>query len=147
MGSVADYIAIAISLLSLAGALYSITYTRKAFIFSVCTERAKEVKAVWVVTPRVVGMDTVKDVHWQLWSDVISQIVSSIVIINKLSDRYKLIRRLYDIRDFYVIFWQQIPTDLRTAIECYEETFTEETNYSLDTFRNQMKTILNTYEK
>ena len=148
MGSVADYIAIVISILSLTGALYSITYTRKTFIFSVCTERAKEVKAVWAGTTRVNGMETVKDVKWQLWSNVISEIVATIVIINRQADRYKFSKwRLYNNKAFYTIFWQQIPTDLRRAIEGYEETYTEKTNNDLTTFINQMRAILKTYEK
>jgi hypothetical protein len=147
MGSLADYIAISLSILSLAGALYSFTYTRKTFIFSVCTERAKEVKAVWAITPRVNGMDTVKDEHWQLWSNVISEIVASIVIVDKLADRYKIMRCFYDIRDFYVIFWQQIPTDLRNAIEGYEQTCTETKNNYLATFKSQMRKIIKTYDK
>jgi hypothetical protein len=147
MGSLADYIAISLSILSLAGALYSFTYTRKTFIFSVCTERAKEVKAVWVITPRVNGIDTVKDEHWQLWSNVISEIVASIVIVDKLADRYKIMSCFYDIRDFYVIFWQQIPTDLRNAIEGYEQTCTETNNNYLATFKSQMRTIIKTYDK
>ena len=147
MGSVADYIAIAISIVSLVGALYSITYTRKTFIFSVCTERAKEVKFIWNSFKKTTSMTTVKDQDWLLWSATVSEIVASFVIIDKMADRYKLFRFLYDVKNFYIIFWQLIPTDLRSAIEGYEQTLHESLDNEQATFKKQMKTILKTYQR
>lgn len=147
MDSLTDWIAIIISGVSLLGAGYSFIYTRKTFIYSVCTERAKEVKTVWNNTPRVNSMITVKDEEYQIWSSVISEIVASIIIIDRLANRYKPIGRLYIIKDFYIVFWQQVPTDLRTIIEGYKETLPEPLCQDQKIFRDQMRTILKTYIK
>lgn len=147
MTNLTDWIAITLSMISLIGAGYSFRYTRKTFIYSVCTERAKEVRTVWNNTSKVANMITVKDENYQLWSDVISEIVASIIIIDRLANRYKLIKRLYNINDFYIIFWQQIPTNLREPIELYSESLTEPVNNFEAIFRSQMKTILKTYPR
>ena len=142
-----DWVAIVISIASLAGAAYSFTYTRKTFIFSVCTERAKEVKYVWKQCEKVNGMHTVHEDFFQFWSPVISEIVASIIIIERLSDRYKILRFLYSVDDFYIIFWQQVPTDLRSAIEAYEVARKHPRDEYITTFRTQMETIHKAYRK
>ena len=146
MSSLADNISIIISVISLAGAGYSFTFTRKTFIFSVCTERAKEVRAVWNGCEKSIGKLPVNEEHLILWSKTISEIVSSIIIIDRLADRYKLLRRFYGLKDFYIIFWQQIPTDLRSAIEGYSENLSDPNNEEQVVFRLHMRTILKTYE-
>jgi hypothetical protein len=147
MSNLSDCIGIILTISSLLGAAYTFTYTRKTFIFSVCKERAKEVKSYWNSNPRYDTMDIVREEYRDQWSGVISEIVSSIVIIDKLSDKYIIMRYLFTVDDFYTIFWQQIPTDLRTAIEKYKETLQEPLDEHQIIFRNQMRDILKTYKK
>lgn len=142
-----DNIAIIISIISLIGAVIGFFHNRKTFIYSIVTERAAAVKQVWNGMTKAAGLDVVTEKNWKHWSPVVSEAVSSVIIINKLAGKYKIIHWLITIKDFYIVFWEQIPTDLRTAIEKYEKQTHTTKSDDIILFRKQMETILNSYKK
>jgi hypothetical protein len=138
--------ALVISIIALVASFLSYMNERKTFIFSAASERAAAVKEVWGKIKRTNQHRYIEDEEWQYWSDVVSEIVSSIIIIQKLTGKWKFFRWLLGINDFYIVFWQQIPTDLRTAIEQYEAFERKPEDDGQRIFRHQMQTVLKTYK-
>jgi len=140
-------IALIISIIALVASLLSYLNDRKTFIFSIASERAAAVKEVWKNYIRTNSHINIRDDQWQYWSEVVSEIVSSIIILQKLTGKWRFFRWLLGINDFYIVFWEQVPTDLRMAIEKYNESNeNSEINDQL-VFIDQMKTILKTYNR
>jgi hypothetical protein len=140
-----EHLSLVISVIALGASALSYLHERKTFIFSSASERAAAVKEAWGKHPKSNTHSIIEDNQWMYWSPIVSEIVSTIIILEKLTGRWKLIRRFLSINDFYIVFWEQIPTDLRTAIEKYKESMDTTQIDEQITFRKQMKTILKTY--
>ncbi|MFM1961637.1 MAG: hypothetical protein RLZZ172_482 [Bacteroidota bacterium] len=144
-----DEVAVVISVISLAGSVIGYVHNRRTFIFTVVGERATAVKIIWEKTKfNMTNEHTlIQDAQWDFWSPMVSDIVSSIIIIKKLTGSYKFFQYILGIKDFYVVFWEQLPTDLRTLVEQYKVSNGVAENKPIHTFQHQMKTILKTYKK
>ena len=142
-----DEIALLISLIALGASALSYLHDRKTFIFSSASERAAAVKELWNKHPRTNSHVIIECSQWMYWSPIVSEIVSTIIILEKLTGRWKLTRWILRLSDFYIVFWEQIPTDLRTAIEKYQECEYTPENDEQSVFRRQMQTILKTYHR
>lgn len=142
-----EYLSLVISVIALAASALSYLHDRKTFIFSSASERAAAVREAWGKYPKTNEHTFIQDSQWSYWSPLVSEIVSSINIIQKLTGRWKLIQRILRINDFYIVFWEQIPTDLRIAIEKYQELNHPTESHNQIIFRKQMKTILKTYRR
>ena len=139
-------IALIISIIALVASLLSYLNDRKTFIFSTASERAAAVKEVWENYIRTNSHINIRDDQWQYWSEVVSEIVSSIIILQKLTGKWRFFRWLLGINDFYIVFWEQVPTDLRTAIKHYEALEGKPEVDDQRIFRHQMQTVLKTYK-
>lgn len=142
-----EKIAIVISIISLIGSVISFYNSRKTFLFSIVTERANAVKQVWDSMSKAKGLETISENSRDYWTKIVSEIVSSLIIINKLAGKFKITHWLITIKDFYIVFWEQIPTDLRTAIEKYGKETQNTKSDDINVFRKQMETILSTYQQ
>lgn len=140
-----EYIALVFSGISLIGTYFGYRYSRKTFILTVLSDRAKVVKEIWDKTPKNKSLLKVEDENWIFWSSVISEIVSSIIILNKLKPPATL-PVICSKKDYHIIFWEQIPTDLRIYIDKYSIGLHNNTGQHIITFRSQMKTILKSYK-
>ena len=140
-------IALVISIIALVASLLSYLNDRKTFIFSTASERAATVKVVWENYIRTNSHINIRDDQWQYWSEVVSVIVSSIIILQKLTGKWRFFRWLLGINDFYIVFWEQVPTDLRTAIEKYDSSNKNPEGDEERVFMDQMRTILKTYNR
>jgi hypothetical protein len=140
-----DEIALVISVVALGASALSYLHDRKTFIFSSASERAAAVREVWSKHPKTNTHLFIEDSQWLYWSPIVSEIVSTIIILEKLTGRWKLTQCILRLSDFYIVFWEQIPTDLRTAVEKYQESEGYPINEWQNTFRKQMQTILKTY--
>jgi hypothetical protein len=138
-------IALIISIIALVASLLSYLNDRKTFIFSTASERAAAVKEVWGKLRRTNEHTYIRDDQWQYWSEVVSEIVSSIIILQKLTGKWRFFRWLLGINDFYIVFWEQVPTDLRMAIEKYDRSKGNPEGNEERIFMDQMRTILKTY--
>lgn len=143
-----EEVAVIISLVSLAGSVIGYVHNRRTFIFTVAGERATAVKITWEKTKSKMSYDNslIQDTQWEFWSPLVSDIVSSLVIIQKLTGSNRFFQYLLGIKDFYLVFWEQLPTELRTLVEQYKKNHGATEKILLDTFQLQMRTILKTYE-
>lgn len=142
-----DEIALVVSIIALVASALSYLHDRSTFIFTAATQRAAAVRDVWANLPKTNEHTCIQDSQWSYWSPLASEIVSSINIIRKLTGRWKLTQWILRINDFYIVFWEQIPTELRTAIEKYQASEGHPRNEWQITFRKQMQTILKTYHR
>jgi hypothetical protein len=142
-----EYLSLVISVIALGASALSYLHDRKTFIFSSASERAAAVKEAWVKHPKTNTHIVIEDSQWIYWSPIVSEIVSSIIIIQKLTGCWKLTQRILRTNDFYIVFWEQIPTDLRTVIEKYQASIDTADSKDQIIFRKQMKTILKTYNR
>jgi len=141
-----EYLAISISIISLLGSIIGYFEQRRTFILTVASERAAVVSKSWGLLQKIKGINFISDDQWSYWSPVVSEIVSSIQIINKLSGRFLIVRWFIFQKDIYIIFWEQTPTELRSLIKEYKMSTIEIQDNNIELFQKQMTTIIKTYK-
>jgi hypothetical protein len=141
-----EYLAIIISIISLLGSVIGYFEHRRIFLLTVASERAAVVSKSWSLLQKIKSINFISDDQWLYWSPVVSEIVSSIQIINKLSGRFLIIRWFMFQKDIYIIFWEQTPTELRSLIKVYNKSTIENQDKNIEVFQKQMKTIIKTYK-
>ena len=145
-----DILTILISLLSVIIAYSSVISTRKNFLLSLANDRAKKVNQTFEKQKGDKRAPSLSDQHILFWSEIVSEIIVSKIIIEKITGSNQMIKVILKPKDIHTIFWQQVNTSIRTQVKEYTEYVGLEIingDDTVPTFRTQMKTIKEFYHR
>jgi hypothetical protein len=136
-----DYAPLIISIVSLIFSISGFFHSKKTFLISFISERVLTIRNEWFRYKNNNSLTGISDNNWELCTSFVSELVSTIFIINKLSENY-LIRIMHFKKPYFIIFRELLPTDLRTAINNYKAGPKFDINdKNLTIFQQQMNDI------
>ncbi len=144
-----DYVQIFVSLASFLVALIVYVSSKKRFLVDLAHKRAEKVNGVFNIArtgTKVAGLNN--DHYIKFWTDIISEIIISKNILEKLSSKPKVLRYFFDVNDIQYIFWEQLHTTIRMHFKSYTDTYLiADDNDDENTIirKQQIKDIINTY--
>lgn len=144
-----DYVQISVSLASFLVALIVYVSSKKRFLVDLAHKRAEKVNGVFNIARTGTKVASLNDGHYiKFWTDVISEIIISKNILEKLSAKPKVLRYFLDVNDIQYIFWEQLHTSIRMHFKSYTDTYLIANNNDDQNTINrkqQIKDIINTY--
>lgn len=138
-----ELVSVLVSAVAVLVSIVAIRNERKSFILSIINDRVKVINNAWfeALNKGHNQMFPIKDYDFYIWSPVVSEIVITTNILNKLIGcNYLLLSR----NNFDYIFWEQLNTDLRIQFSHYEKT-DKSGNEFVTIFQKQMADINKQY--
>jgi hypothetical protein len=144
-----DFVQIVISVMSVLIALIVYISSRKLFLVDIANKRAEKVNSVFNLArtnTRVAGID---DSHYNnFWPEIISEIIISKNILEKLTGMNRVSKWLFDKSDIQYIFWEQLHTSVRMHFLQYSDiqlSVNADDDSNTCIRKKQIKEVINTY--
>lgn len=144
--TIKDVFDIAFSFLSIFIALTVYVSSRKSFKLDIANKRANKVNDTFT---NILQDKTVPDLednrYKRIWTVIVSEIIISKNILDKLSWKKPFLKKIEGNRDIHYIFWEQLNTSIRDHFKSFdaEKQSKLESYTSLpDIFKQQIKDII-----
>ena len=144
-----DKVQISVSLASFLVALIVYVSSKKRFLVDLAHKRAEKVNDVFNIARTGTKVASLNNDHYiKFWTDIISEIITSKNILEKLSAKPKVLRYFLDVNDIQYIFWEQLHTSIRMHFKSYTDTYliaNDNDDQNTIIRKQQIRDIINTY--